>query len=102
MASSIPIEYINDTKKTDFKVLVFTKNYSVNTPKTYYVAWQILTAETSSQFEYAATISVGATYQKSGQIITAGPFQAELGSTWEIQDPEEGASATLTKGIYIT
>jgi hypothetical protein len=99
MASSIPIKYVNATKHADFQVLVFTKNYSPDTPKTYYVAWQVLAAQSTSEFKYDTTISVGATYEKGGQTITAGPFQAQLGSTWEIQDPQEGATATLTQGI---
>ena len=75
MASgSIPIRYINCTGKTDFQVLVFTKNFSVNTPETYHAAWQILNAN----------IEIGACYEQGSQKILAGPFTAELVSTWEI------------------
>jgi hypothetical protein len=98
MDSSIPIKYINATEHVDFQVMVFTKNYSSNVPKTYYVAWEVIAAQSTSEFEYAATNSVGVTYQINGQTITAGPFEAELGSTWEIQDPTKEGTAILTKG----
>ena len=98
----IPIKYVNATKKVDFQVVVFTKNYNTDTPKIYYVAWQVLAAQSSAQFKYPAEISIGATYQKSGQIITAGPFPAQLGSTWKITQSTENDTATLTNGMHKT
>ena len=101
MTSDIAIKYINSTGNTDFQVVVFTKNYSVNTPKTYYCAWQVLRGQTSVQFVYPVSISVGATYTQGGQLITAGPFPAKLGSTWEIKQDSNKSTAVLSAGIYM-
>ena len=95
MTTDIPIKYINATSNTDFEVVVFTKNFSVNTPKTYYAAWQILRGQTSVQFVYPVSMSVGATYKSGGQLITAGPFPAKLGSTWEITQESAADTAVL-------
>ena len=106
MTTDIPIKYVNATTNTDFEVVVFTKNFSTNTPKTYYAAWQILRAQTSVQFVYPVSTAVGATYTSGGQIITAGPFPAKLGSTWEITQDSMNATAVLMQSnilycIYI-
>ena len=98
-AGSIPIRYINKTGKTDFQVLVFTKNYSINTPETYHSAWQILMAQSVVDFEYPYDIEIGASYEQGSQKIIAGPFTAELGSTWEINQQTSLSTATLTQGI---
>ena len=95
MTTDIPIKYINATSNTDFEVVVFTKNFSTNTPKTYYAAWQILRGQTSVQFVYPVSMSVGATYKSGGQLITAGPFPAKLGSTWEITQESATDTAVL-------
>ena len=95
MTTDIPIKYINATTNTDFEVVVFTKNFSTNTPKTYYAAWQVLRGQTSVQFVYPVTMSVGATYKAGGQLITAGPFPAKLGSTWEITQESVTDTAVL-------
>ena len=52
MTDSIPITYKNDTGASDFQVLVFTKNFSTNTPKTFYVAWEVLNAQMNTRFAY--------------------------------------------------
>ena len=103
MTSDIPIKYINGTSNVDFEVVVFTKNFSTKTPEVYYAAWQILRGQSSVQFIYPASLSVGATYTDGGQIITAGPFPAKLGSTWEItqENPEATAVLRISKCNYI-
>ena len=95
MTTDIPIKYINATTNTDFEVVVFTKNFSTNTPKTYYAAWQVLRGQTSVQFVYPVSMSVGATYKSGGQVITAGPFPAKLGATWEITQDSATDTAVL-------
>ena len=87
MSDSIEIEYHNNTGNTDFEVVIFTKNFNVNNPRTYYVAWQVVRAQTKSNFRYPVELCVGATYESAGQKISAGPFPAPLGSTWEITQP---------------
>ena len=101
MTTDIPIKYINATTNVDFEVVVFTKNFSTNTPKTYYAAWQILRGQTSVQFVYPVAMAVGATYKSGGQLITAGPFPAKLGSTWEITQ-ESAADTAVLKQSKIT
>ena len=95
MTSDIPIKYVNGTSNVDFEVVVFTKNFSTKTPEIYYTAWQILRGQSSVQFIYPASLSVGAIYTDGGQIITAGPFPAKLGSTWEISQENPEATALL-------
>ena len=101
MTTDIPIKYVNATSNTDFEAVVFTKNYNTNTPKTYYCAWQILRGQTSVQFVYPVSTAVGAVYSQGGQIITAGPFPAELGSTWQITQESAKDTAVLSKGTII-
>ena len=100
MTTDIKISYINATANTDFDVVVFTKNYNVNTPKVYYVAWKVLRAQTEADFVFPVSMEVGATYTSSGTTNKAGPFPAELGSTWSIAQEPETATATLTQGTY--
>ena len=98
MTTDIPIKYVNATTNTDFQTLVFTKNFSTNTPKTYYCAWQVLRGQTSVQFVYPVALAVGAVYQQGGQTITAGPFPATLGSTWQITQESSKDTAVLSHG----
>ena len=100
MTTDVPIKYINATTNTDFEVVVFTKNFSTNTPKTYYAAWQVLRGQTSVQFVYPVSMSVGATYKSGGQLITAGPFPAKLGSTWEITQESATDTAVLKQSKF--
>ncbi len=94
--SDIKIKYINNTKKTDFDVMVFTKNYSTRTPKIYFVAWQILRGQSSVSFNYPGNVEVGVSYQSSGLSVVAGPFPAYLGSTWKIVQPLPTDTAVLS------
>ncbi len=98
MSTDIPIRYVNKTGKSDFEVVVFTKNFSTNTPQTYYCAWQILRGQTSVKFVYPVTTAIGATYKERGQEISAGPFDAELGSTWRISQESGQSTAVLKEG----
>jgi len=99
--NKIDIKYVNNTGNTDFEVMVFTKNYSTRTPKTYYVAWQILRGQSSVYFSYPLdTIEVGASYHNSGQKINSGPFLADMGSSWTITQPMRTSTAILAPGMY--
>ena len=98
MSDDINIKYVNNTHNTDFDVMVFTKNYSTRTPKTYYVAWHVLRGQTSVMFKYPANLAVGATYQDKGLSIAAGPFDADLGSSWTIVQAKMTDTAVLNKG----
>ena len=102
MTDSIPITYKNDTGASDFQVLVFTKNYSTNTPKTFYAAWEVLNAQTETKFAYPVEIEVGATYVKGDQLVISGPFAAKLGTTWTIQEEQNvDDTALLKESAYI-
>lgn len=98
MSGAIPIRYLNATGKTDFQVLVFTKNYSTNTPETYFAAWQVLQAQSEVDFVYPVDIEVEAYYVKGAQTIIAGPFTAALGSTWNLSQTSSNSTATLVEG----
>ena len=101
MTTNIPITFVNATGKTDFQVVVFTKNYSTNTPQTIYAAWQIICVQTSSKFTYPVSTGVQATYELKGQKNTMGPLPAKLGSTWEIQQEIKSGTPTLKEGLCI-
>ncbi len=98
MSTDIVIKYVNKTGKTDFEVVVFTKNFSTNTPMTYYCAWQILRGQNNVQFVYPVTTAIGATYNKGGLEISSGPFPAELGTTWTISQESDESTAVLEEG----
>ena len=87
MDGDIPVRYCNNTGNSDFQVVVFSENFSKYSPTSHYCAWQVLNAQTSVQFNYTTSISIGASYTLGGQTITAGPFPADHGSTWEITQP---------------
>lgn len=95
MTTDIPICYINATTHTDFQVVVFTKNFTVNMPLVYYVAWEILKTQSQIDFKYPVSMSVGATFESGDQTNIAGPFEAKLGSTWEITQPRIDSIVTL-------
>lgn len=97
LTEDIPVKYVNATKKTDVQVVVFSKNSSLTTPSTCYVAWHILRGQGGVQFTYPASIEIGASYKTGGMTITAGPINSEQGSTWEIKQETLHETATLTK-----
>lgn len=110
MNSDIPIRYVNCTGRTDFEVVVFTENCHT-APETPYAAWQVLRGQSSVEFIYPVSMAVGVTCKLGGQLITAGPFPAELGSTWEISQDDISKTAVLKqiedvspnscKGIFV-
>ena len=101
MATNIPVKYFNDTGKTDFQVVVFTKNFSTNTPETNYAAWQVLRAQSEVDFVYPAENEVGASYEQGGQVIISGPFTASPGSTWDVvQDTPTSTTILSEGGLY--
>ena len=97
--NSIPVRYINKTGHVDFEVMVFTQNYNTKIPNIYYVAWQVLKAQSSVDFTFSSKIQVGAFYRTKGQTVRAGPFDAEPGSTWRIVQNEMQDTATLEKSM---
>ena len=99
MNEDIPIKFVNATGNTNFQVIVFTKNFSKNTPSTCYCAWKILTVQSSAQFTYPTSASIAASYVHGGQKITAGPFPAAMGSTWEVTQPNYTAELRQGKQI---
>ena len=93
MAYDIPVKFTNATGETDFGVVVFTKNFSYNTPRTYYTAWQVLRTVDSVDFVYPASLSIGVT--NKAQMSIVGPLPTELGTTWEITQETPGSMAEL-------
>ncbi len=88
-ATDIPIKFVN---KADATVVVFTKNFAPSADE-YYVAWQVLKANSTAEFVYPAKTSVGATH--GGANLLGGPFETEPGSVWEIHQEDESESPTL-------
>lgn len=96
MDDTINVKYINNTGRSDFEVMVFTKNFSTRTPKIYYVAWHVLRGQTSVAFQYPVHLAVGATYQSERLKISSGPFVADLGSSWKIVQEKSTDTAVLS------
>ncbi len=100
VTTDIPIKFINATTSTDFSVCVFTQNFSVDTPEIYYTAWEVIEVQSSSEFVYPVSTSVGASYSLGDQCNTMGPFGASLGSTWEINQDNEDNAPILKSGLW--
>ena len=97
LKKNILITYYNKAGHADFDVLVIIKNYTSQSTKQY-VGWQILRGQSSVDFTFSAMIQVGASYKHQGQDIKCGPFNAEMGSIWEIIQETEDSTAVLRKG----
>ena len=91
----IPIKFINNTGKTDRDVIIFSKTPNHSEPV--YVAWQILRCQTSVDLMYPFGFQVGTSYTKGIQSVNCGPFDAELGSTWEMRQHTQSSVAILTE-----
>ena len=93
----IPITYINKTESIDFDVVVFTHNLN-KYEDDIYMPWQILRAQSSVTFTYLADMQVGATYIWNEQLVSAGPFNAKNGTTWEIIQEKALSTPHLKQG----
>ena len=82
----------DSTLGLDFEVVVFAGGPRGN------VAWQVLRTQNSVAFEYPLQSEVGAFYEQSAQKVTAGPFPAELGSTWEAFRKNERTALLVSEG----
>lgn len=101
IASDIPIKYVNSSKRNDIQVVVFAKNDSSVYPTTLFTAWHVLRGQCSVQFTYPASLGVGVSYKTGGMTVTAGPIDAEPGSTWEITQESLHESATLKRSEFV-
>lgn len=94
----IPIKFINETGETDFTVVVFMKNEDPNASATPFVAWRTIRTQTSAAFTYPSQSEVGAIYFEGDMKMTAGPYPALPGSTWEFAQESEADTPTLIEG----
>ncbi len=62
------------------------------------VAWRVLVAQTEAEFVYHESTEVGAYYFQDNVKITMGPFPAQPGSTWEIEQDSAYNAAVLKEG----
>ncbi len=86
--SDISVTYINHTGSVDFQVVVYATN----------VAWRVLVAQTEAEFVYHESTEIGAYYFQGSVKITMGPFPAQPGSTWEIEQEGSYNTAVLKEG----
>lgn len=94
----IPVEFYNSTGRTDFQVMVSTKNFDISAPPediAEFAAWEVLKTQSSASFIYPGALAVGCTYTQLDTEIKCGPFEAKEGSTWEIVQEMEGVSPIL-------
>ncbi len=91
-AQGFSVIYINSTGSVDFHVVVYEANSKV--------AWRYLFAQTKAEFVYPASTEVGAYYFQDDVKITMGPFPAQPGSTWEIEQVLDStfSAAVLKEG----
>ena len=92
----IDISYFNMTEDVDFQVMVYAKNIIGTT--NYHTAWHVLQAQGRVDFKYPAKVEVGASHQYGNMDTQAGPFEADLGSTWEIIHEKPEDTPCLKKG----
>lgn len=101
---NVAVKYVNATGNVDFVVVVATKNFqhhhkpSLHTDAHKNVAWQVIRAQSSSQFVYPSASSVAVSYRFGGQLVTSGPFHTEEGKTWRIIQECETDTAILEEG----
>ena len=84
-ASDIEIQFQNDTEIDSAIVMLFARPYPVPlNDQTVRMAWRFLLVPPngSSKFFYPQKNLLSAFFYENGANITAGPFEAEPGSTW--------------------
>ena len=92
------IKLINATRDTDFKIAICTKNFDPSVSVSQLVAWQVISTQSSSHFRFPKESHVAALYNKDGRELMSGPFEAPLGSTWNIEQEKEDEPALLKHG----
>ena len=88
--SDIEIEFQNDTEIDSAIVMLFARPYPVPiNDQTVRMAWKFLLAppKGSSKFIYPQKNLISTFFYEGGANITAGPFEAEPGSTWTATAP---------------
>ena len=88
---SIPVCFINATQKYDFTVHVYGSESSTE-------CWRTINAQSSATFNYDTEVEVGANYQLNGLLIMSGPFVADPGSIWKVQQNTPHSTAILSLG----
>ena len=84
-ASDIEIQFQNDTDIDSVIVMLFARPYPVPiNDQTLRMAWRFLLVppKGSSKFLYPRKNLLSVFFYEGGANITAGPFEAEPGSTW--------------------
>lgn len=85
LTEDVDVLFHNNTSIQDINVLIFSKLYPIPlTDQTIRMAWQFfqIPINGSIKFVYPHKTQVGAFFYEGGSNITAGPFDAEPGSTW--------------------
>lgn len=98
---NIEVKYVNMTGHTQFQVLVFTKNFNTNSIDDCHVAWEVIRAETSSEFLYPIDCQVGVSYRDADKLLTCGPFRAKMGSTWNVTKEKKNGVAIMKEGMCV-
>jgi len=99
VSEGVPIKFINNTGNTDRDVIVFSKNLP-NESEPVYVAWQILRCQTSVDLLYPLSFQVGTCYTKGIQSVHCGPFDAGLGSIWEMRQQSQASVPLLVESKH--
>jgi len=90
-SNSIPVYFVNATQKYDFTVYVYGSERSNE-------SWRTINAQSSAYFKYNTEVEVGATYRLNGLLIMSGPFIANPGSVWKVQQNTANSTAILSLG----
>ena len=92
----IDISYFNMTGDVNFQVMAYARNGIEAT--NYHIAWHVLRAQGRVDFKYPAKVKIGASHHYGNMDSQAGPFEADLGSTWEIIHEKPEHTPCLKKG----
>ena len=97
ISRDIDIAVYNETDDNNIVVMIFARHYPVPlTEETFRMAWKIMMIPSeggNSRFSYPMTNRISAFYYNSdgNSRVTAGPYDAEPGTTWTAKTTKDGS-----------
>lgn len=98
-AESINVKVFNDSSFNNL-VLVFARNYPIPlTQDVLNMAWRVMLVPSKgcTVFSYPSACKIGAFYHRAdgAMCVTAGPFEASVGSSWRV------SASRKTEGLLV-
>ena len=102
--ADIDIVYHNKTSDNNVVALVFARSYPIPlTKETFRMAWKIMMVPSMGnvKFTYPKRNRISAFFYNGSNRVSAGPYDADPGSTWIATATENGSLRLEKDGIYI-